>query len=394
MMVQPEVPVRLSSSVSRIESSAIRDLLTITERPEVISLAGGLPAPEAFPAAVIAEEVAALLAEDPSVLQYSTTEGYSPLRAWAAEHLFDFADPDSVVVTHGSQQGLDLLARAVLDPGDVVAIADPGYVGAIQALRLSGASLMGVPGDEHGMDVDALASRLAGRGGVRPAMVYAVANFHNPSGGTLPLERRRALAELAEHYGFLIVEDDPYGELRWRGEPVPSIATFTSRVASLRTVSKTLCPGMRVGFVAAPPALRQALVLMKQAVDLHTATLAQRTVHRVVTRPGFHDAHIARLRPLYQERADALCAALRTTLGSRVEFTEPEGGMFVWCRLPGVDTAALLPRAVDAGVAFVPGRAFAVSQPHSGHTDELRLSFATSTPAELAEGVRRLARAL
>jgi 2-aminoadipate transaminase len=395
MMVQPEIALRLSGAVARIESSAIRDLLKITERPDVISLAGGLPAPEAFPRDVIASEAAGVLADDPSALQYSTTEGYEPLRAWAASRLFDGAGPEvdagAVVVTHGSQQALDLVARAVLDPGDVVAMPDPGYVGAIQALRLAGGALMGVPSDDEGMDVSALAARLAGPAGVRPALVYVVPNFHNPSGATLSVERRRSLAELAEHYGFVVVEDDPYGELRWRGAARPPVAAFTDRVVSLRTVSKTVCPGLRVGFVAAPPALRQALVLMKQAVDLHTSTLAQRVVHRVVTRPGFYDAHLARLRPLYRERADALCAALRTTLAGRVDFAEPEGGMFVWARLPGVDTDALLVRAVDAGVGFVPGSAFAVED---GHGDELRLSFATSPPAELGEGVRRLARTL
>lgn len=401
--LRPAADVRLSAAASRIESSAIRDLLIVAERPDVISLAGGLPAPEAFPAAAIAEETAALLAADPGALQYSTTQGHPPLRQWAAEHLFPAGTgADDVVVTHGSQQALDLVARAVLDPGDVVAMAGPGYVGAIQALRLAGADLLGLPSDDEGLRVDALADALAA--GVRPALVYVVPNFQNPTGATMPLERRRALADLAEHYGLLVVEDDPYGALRWAGDSLPPVAAFTGRAVSLRTVSKTVCPGMRVGFLAAPPALRDAAVLMKQAVDLHTSTLAQRVVHRVVTRPGFLDAHLATLRPLYAGRAGALTAALRHELGAMLDFAEPQGGMFVWARLRGaaaaaaagspVDTHALLARAVDEGVAYVPGRAFAVASGGAGHADELRLSFATSTPAELEEGVRRLRRAV
>jgi 2-aminoadipate transaminase len=392
MMVQPDFTMRLSSAAARIESSAIRDLLTITERPEVVSLAGGLPAPEAFPVSAVAAATAAVLADDPACLQYSTTDGFPPLRAWAAAALFADAEADDVVVTHGSQQGLDLLARALIDPGDVAVMADPGYVGAVQALRLAGASLVGIPSDDAGLCVDVLADALARPGGVRPSLVYVVPDFPNPAGASLSLERRRALAALAEHYGFVIVEDNPYGALRWAGTALPPIASFTDQVASLRTVSKTVCPGLRVGFVAGPPALHDAVVLLKQAVDLHTSTLAQRVVYRVVTTPGFMDAHLAELRPLYEARAQALSAALHDAFGERVSFVEPEGGMFVWARLAdaGIDTHALLGRAVDHGVAYVPGRAFAVG---SQHERELRLSFATATPDELREGVRRLAAA-
>jgi 2-aminoadipate transaminase len=381
-------PIALASAATRIDSSAIRDLLHVIDRPDVISLAGGLPAAETFPAAALAEAFADVLATDPGALQYSTTEGYLPLRAWAAER--HGVEVERVLVTHGSQQGLDLVARAIIEPGATVALADPGYVGAIQALRLAGARLVSVPSDVDGLDVEALADRL--RRGERPVVVYVVANFNNPTGATLSLERRTALAGLADRYGFVIVEDDPYGELRWRGPSLPSIATFSDRVVTLGTVSKIVCPGLRIGFVVAPGPLAQALVLVKQAVDLHTSSLSQRAVHRVVTTPGFMAAQLDRLRPLYRDRCAALVQALEAELPGRLEFNAPAGGMFVWGRfVDAVDTQALLPRAVQQGMAYVPGQAFAVD---TDHRHALRLSFATVTPAQLSEGVRRLAHAL
>jgi 2-aminoadipate transaminase len=380
-------PIELASRARRIDSSAIRDLLHVIDRHDVISLAGGLPAPETFPVEALSAAFAEALANDDGALQYSTTEGFEPLRAWVAQRRD--ASPDQVVITHGSQQGLDLCARALIDPGATVALADPGYVGAIQALRLAGARLSAVPSDSNGLDVEALAAQL--RRGERPAVVYVVANFDNPSGATLSLERRVALAALADRYGFVIVEDDPYGELRWAGDPVAPLASMSDRVVTLGTVSKLVCPGLRIGFVVAPPALAQALVLVKQAVDLHTSTLAQRAVHRVLSTPGFMPAQLDRLRPLYRQRCAALVDALGRELGDRFEFHPPDGGMFVWGRfLDDVDTHVLLAQAVAQGVAFVPGQAFAVS---GDHRRAMRLSFATVEPDQLAEGVRRLARA-
>jgi 2-aminoadipate transaminase len=222
--------------------------------------------------------------------------------------------------------------------------------------------------------------------------VYVVANFDNPTGATLSLERRQALATLADRYGFVIVEDDPYGDLRWGGNAVPGIATFSDRVATLGTVSKIVCPGLRIGFVVAPKGLAQTLVLVKQAVDLHTSTLSQRAVHRVIAAPGFLDAQLDRLRLLYRERGTALVVALRSELGDRFQFAAPNGGMFVWGRFAdAIDTQALLPKALEQGMAFVPGQAFAVA---ADHRRSLRLSFATVAPDQLLEGVRRLGRAL
>jgi 2-aminoadipate transaminase len=370
-----------------MESSAIRDLLRVAERPDVISLAGGLPAPETFPIEATRIAMAEIL-DDPGALQYSASEGYGPLRAWLAERAH--VEIDRVLVVHGSQQGLDLVARALLDRGDEVVLADPGYVGAIQAFRLAGGHLVGVPSDHDGLCVDDLEQRLAG--GLRPAFVYVIANFDNPTGATLSLERRVALAALADRYGFTIVEDDPYGELRWSGPSLPSLASLSDRVVSLGTVSKVLCPGMRVGHVIAPPPIAEALVLLKQAADLHTSTLAQRVVYRLVTTPGFLDTQIQLLRSHYEHQCTVLVDALTRGLGDRLGFSAPDGGMFVWGSFAGpTDTGALLSRAVEAGVAFVPGAAFAVEGDQSR---SLRLSFATATPADLRLGVRRIASAL
>jgi 2-aminoadipate transaminase len=271
-------------------------------------------------------------------------------------------------------------------------MADPGYVGAIQAFRLAGADLVAIPADADGLRTDVLGEWLGtGRIAV-PAVVYVVSNFSNPGGATLTLERRLDLASLADRYGFVIVDDDPYGDLRWRGERLPPLAGLGERVVTLGSFSKVLSPGLRVGYAAGPRALVDAMVLLKQAADLHTSTLAQHLVLRTVRDGPYWASHLDDLRRLYEERADALVHALRAHLGDRVEFGCPEGGLFVWARLAGVDASALLATAVANGVAFVPGAAFAVDA--GAHADAIRLSFATVLPERLDEGVRRLAVAL
>lgn len=391
--VSPAVP--LAAAVSRTGSSAIRDLLEITERPEILSLAGGLPTPDAFPVDALAAATAAVLADDPQgALQYGATEGYRPLRGWvAARHA---TTVDAVTVTHGSQQALELLARATTDPGGVIALADPGYVGAIQAFRAAGVSLAGIASDGDGLCVDDLARRLAA--GLRPTLVYVVAEFDNPTGATLSLERRVALADLADRYGFWIVDDDPYGTLRWAGVRPTPLRDLSDRVISVGTTSKMLCPGLRVGWAVAPAELSRAIVVLKQAADLHTGSLSQQVVHRLVARSdGWLDAHLAEVRTRYQAQAQVLVDELRAQVGDRLAFHPPEGGMFLWASLASgasggdVDTSVLLDRALARGVAFVPGRAFGVE---AAHPRALRLSFATTGPEGLAEAVRRLAAAL
>ncbi|HWJ96732.1 MAG TPA: PLP-dependent aminotransferase family protein [Acidimicrobiales bacterium] len=381
-----------SLAVERAGSSAIRDLLEITEQPEIVSLAGGLPNPATLPTDAIARAAAAALEDDPlGALQYGPTEGYRPLRRWVAGRHGLAADPhgeEHVLVTSGSQQALELLTRALVDPGGLVALADPAYVGALQALRAAGVDLAAIPADGDGLCVDALADRLAT--GERPALVYVVANFDNPSGSTLSAERRVALAALADRYGFWIVDDDPYGDLRWHGEaPVP-LRELTDRTITLGSASKVLAPGLRVGWAVAPVEVRRAMTTLKQSADLHTSALTQQIVHRTLAEPGFLEGHLVTLRTTYQAQAEHLVGALRTKLGDRMTVPEPDGGMFVWAELldTTADSAQLLDPAVAAGVAFVPGAAFGVERLHP---TRMRLSYATADAASLDLAVDRLA---
>lgn len=381
----------LSRRAASVRSSVIRDLLHLTEQPHILSLAGGLPATEAFPVDDVQAATTRVLAEGPGGLQYSTTEGHPPLRQWIAEQCGHGVDAEQVLVTAGSQQALDLIARAMLDPGDVVVIDDPGYLGAIQALSLAEPTFVPVPVDADGIDVARLAELL--EGGLRPKLCYTVGAFQNPSGATLADGRRRALADLADRFGFLIVEDDPYGHLRWSGSTPPPVSAYTDRCVRLGTFSKIVAPGLRVGWLAAPLWLTNALVKLKQAADLHTSSLSQRIIADLVLQPGWFEAHVARIMPIYAERSAALTAALRSHVGDVLTFDEPSGGMFLWATLTGGgDSEALLRQAVEAGVAFVPGSAFGVDG--RSHLDRIRMSFATLTPDDLDEAARRMAKVL
>ncbi len=390
VLARPRPPI--GHGPARIGSSAIRDLLAIAQAPEVISLAGGLPDPTTFPVAAIAAATAEILAADPaSALQYGPTDGCTALREVVAERAGTL--PDRVLITSGSQQALDLVARTILDPDDVAVVADPAYVGALQALRAGGARLHPIPTDAHGMRIDLLAEHL--HAGLRPKLVHVVATFDNPTGSTLDGRRRVALAELAEEFGFWIVDDDPYGELRWRGTSPTALRDLTDRTITLGSTSKVLCPGLRVGWAIAPPALEADLAILKQSADLHTSALSQQIAARLLADDAAMAAQIDGLRTTYRGRADALADALDRHLPGALRFARPDGGMFLWARLadgvrPGATTANLLLEAIDRGVAFVPGAAFAATD-RDRHDRWLRLSFATGDPAHLDEAARRLA---
>ena len=381
---------QLSRRAAGATSSVIRDLLRLVERPGVLSLAGGLPAPEGFPVERLRLAAERALAGGGrygvAALQYGPTEGDDELRALAAARLGS-ARQEDVLVTTGSQQGLDLVARALVDPGDVVVVEAPSYLGALQAFRTCEPVFVDIPIDGDGLRTDELEQRLAA--GLRPKLLYTVPNFQNPSGATLSLGRRVHLAALADRYGFVVVEDDPYGVLRFRGEPLPAIRSCGENVVSLGTASKLLAPGLRVAWLAAPAWLAGPLVRLKQAADLHTSTLAQRIVADVLADEEFVAAHIERVAAIYRGRCDALA----TAIGGIVDVIRPDGGMFLWGRLRAsdIDTTALLSAAVDQGVAFVPGTAFHVD---GRGTDSLRLSFATLAPAELVEAATRLGAAI
>lgn len=386
-------PSRLLSVSSRsATSSAIRDLLVHARQPGVISLAGGLPASDMFPVERLAE-VARSVVSDPGALQYGLTEGEEDLRMWVAAHhsRLDGRDwtSDDVQIVSGSQQGLDLVARVLLDPGDVVVVAEPEYLGAIGIFRQVRAELVTVPIDRHGIDVDILASRL--RAGLRPKCCYLIPEFHNPTGNTISRERLDTLARLSEQYGFLIIEDNPYGRLRFEGRSVPTVATSTANVVQCRTISKTVAPGLRVAWLIGPKWLLDAVRIAKQSADLHTSTISQGLALAIVSDEDWYESHLANLIPHYRLRRDALSEALSDQLPDAT-FLPPSGGMFLWVTLADrLDTADLLPKALEAGVAFVPGSAFAVADPAA---TSMRLSFATATPDRLVEGVSRLSEAI
>jgi 2-aminoadipate transaminase len=393
------VPPHLSARARAVRSSEIRDLLRLAERPDVISLAGGLPDPTGFPLADIRAAADVAVSESSRSLQYTSTEGDEDLREiLAARHTAAtgrHTTAEDVVITTGSQQGLDLLARALADPGDVALVENPTYLGALQALRAAGLFLMGIPVDASGLDIDALATRLGT--GPDARLVYTVPTFANPTGTTLPEDRRRDLARLADHHGLLVIEDAPYADLRFRGAALAPVAAYSDRVISLGTVSKTLAPGLRVGWLIGPRPVVDTVVRLKQAVDLHTSGLSQRIVVHLLSRSDWFDAHVAGLAVRYGERCHALRTAVVARLGDRLAVTDPDGGMFLWATprsgaMP-IDARGLLPLAVDAGTAFVPGDAFA-AEPAAHLAGSMRLSFATASSEELTTAVDRLAASL
>ncbi|WP_019932976.1 PLP-dependent aminotransferase family protein [Nocardia sp. BMG111209] len=383
----------LSSRLDGLQSSAIRDLLKLTSRDDIISLAGGLPDPRLMPVDRIAAASEATLA-DRSRLQYTESAGWGPLREILAEResarLGRPVPVEEVFVTHGSQQALSLLAEVLLDPGALVVVEDPAYVGALQVFRAAGARIVAVPLDAEGMRVDLLADLLAR--GERPALVHTVSNFHNPRGVTMSAQRRAALAELAERRGFWVIEDDPYGEL-WFDRPVPEpVATHSRNVIRLSSASKILAPALRAGWMVAPEPVCRGVELLKQGADLCGSALTQQITADLLADTEWLAAHVNTVRSRYGERAKALVSELRTRFGDRIVSTDAAGGMFVWADFTdGTDTTALLPRAVENGVAFVPGAAFAVS---TDYRHSMRLCFTTDEPETLAEAVDRLHRAI
>jgi 2-aminoadipate transaminase len=381
----------LAERVTSVGGSPVRDILAVTSRPEVVNFAGGLPAPELFDTEGMAAAYRDVLAGSAGrALQYATTEGEPALReALAARYGARGlpTDADGMLVTTGSQQALSLLATALLEPGDVVLVEDPCYLAALQAFRLAGARVLAVPGDADGVHPDALAALVTR---TRPKLFYTVPTFQNPTGRTLPAERRAAVASVAARLGLWIVEDDPYGELRFEGERVPWIASCAGaedRTALLGSFSKVMAPGMRLGWLRAPAALRRACAVAKQAADLHTPTVNQLAAARYLADQDL-DAHVRRVAAAYRERRDAMLSGLARALPEGSVWNRPEGGMFLWAKLPaGYDTTELLARVVEHDVAYVPGAPF-----HAGDPDRstMRLCFVTQAPGEIREGLRRL----
>lgn len=393
---------RFAQRTQRMTSSVIRELLKLTEKPDVISFAGGLPAPEVFPLEEVERATRSVLREQgKTALQYSPTEGYLPLRELLVRQMARYGikvKTANVMITSGSQQGLDLVGKLFLNPGDRVLAESPTYLGALQAWSAYQADYLTVPVDDDGLDVERLEAQL--RAG--PKFLYILPNFQNPAGVTLSLARRRRLVELAHHYGAPIVEDDPYGQLRYEGEHLSPIVAldaerhecaqgeteFTGNVLYLSTLSKTLAPGLRIAWVVAPESVISRLVQMKQGADLHTSTFCQMVAHEVA-RDGFLDRHVRRIRTLYGERRNAMLAALERHFPQEALWTKPQGGLFLWVTLPpGFDSTELLKQALDEErVAFVPGASFF---PRGGGERTCRLNFSYASPERIDEGIRRL----
>ncbi|WP_336085130.1 aminotransferase-like domain-containing protein [Nocardia sp. SSK8] len=383
----------LAGKLSGLQSSAIRDLLKLTARAEVISLAGGLPDAALMPRERIAAAAEEAL-RDPSVLQYTESPGWPGLRevlaARESARIGRAVPVEDVFVTHGSQQALSLLSEVLLDPGALVIVEDPAYVGALQVFRAAGARIVAVPLDGDGMRLDLLEDLLAA--GERPAVVHTVSNFHNPGGVTLSPARRQRLAELSEAHGFWVIEDDPYGEL-WFDRPAPApVASYSPQVIRLSSVSKILAPSLRVGWMTAPDRVCRAVELLKQGADLCGSALTHRIAATLLADTDWLTAHITTVRTTYATRARALVTATRAAFGDRIHCTDATGGMFVWADFTdGTDTATLLPAALDAGVAYVPGAAFAVSD---AYRHSMRMCFTTADEATLTEAITRLSPAV
>ena len=390
---------RYAYRIQGMESSVIRELLKLTEQPDIISFAGGLPAPEVFPVKQFREACNYTLEHfGPQSLQYSATEGYRPLREMIARHASRFSaavSADNVLITSGSQQALDFVGRLFVNRGDYIVAESPTYLGALQAWNAYGAQYIPVRADEHGMIVDELEAALR----IGPKFIYTLPNFQNPSGSTLRLDRRKKLVEIADKYGVPIIEDDPYGQLRYEGEHIPSIVTLDSQyrgpngghysgnVIYLSTFSKVLAPGLRLGWVIAPPEVIQKLVMAKQAADLHTASFNQFVAYEVA-KGGFLDEHVKTIRATYKERRDVMIEMMEEMFPAGVTWRKPQGGMFLWSILPeGMDASEVLKRAIEKKVAFVPGEAF---HPTGGGKNTLRLNFSYSSPETIREGITRL----
>ncbi len=397
---------RYAQRVQRIQGSAIRELLKVTEMPGAISLAGGLPAGEIFPLEQISEVTQRILAtQGQQALQYGPTEGYTPLRELLAERLSAEGvrvSRDNIVIISGSQQGLDLLGKLFVNPGDPLLVESPTYMGALQAFNPYEPQYIAVRSDEQGIVTAELESALQRH----PTCMYVLPSFQNPSGITFTLERRLRLIELAGRYNVPILEDDPYSQLRFEGESLPSLLAleharqqqagqedpfYQGNVILLNTFSKVLTPGLRVAWIVAPAEVCRKLTLAKQGTDLHTATFNQMIAYELM-REGFLEQHVPVIRALYRERRDAMLAALAEYFPDTVHWTHPEGGLFLWVTVPeGIDTAQLLSDALEYRIAFVPGAAF---HANGGGANTMRLSFSNVNQEQIEEGIRRLGKLL
>jgi len=383
----------MARRAERLNPSTIREILKVTERPGIISLAGGLPSADTFPVAAMRSATERVLRDTPrEALQYAASEGFAPLREWVAAEMGTHGlkvEPTQVLITTGSQQGLDLVGKVLIDPGSRVAVESPTYLGALQAFSPYEAEFVPVEGDDEGPLPDALNGARGSR------FVYLLPNFQNPSGLCVSAQRRLALVQRAAELQLPIVEDNPYGDLWFDEPPPPPLSASAGEGAIyLGSFSKVLAPGLRLGYVIAPQELYPKLLQAKQAADLHTPGFNQRVVHEVI-KDGFLTQHVPTIRARYKAQRDAMDTALKVHMPAGCRWNRPVGGMFFWVRLPAhIDATALLPQAVEAGMAYVPGATFFPDSNAPGRQNTLRLSFVTATPAQIDTAVAALGKLL
>jgi 2-aminoadipate transaminase len=389
---------RYAQRTQRMKGSAIRELLKFSERPDVISFGGGMPAPEIFPVKEFQEACIRVLQNNgPQALQYSTTEGYLPLRKYLVDTMGKCGiniTPDNILITSGSQQALDLIGKIFINHGDRILVENPTYLGALQAWNAYGAEYVAVQSDENGLNTDYLEEALR----YGPKFIYVLPNFQNPTGVSLTMERRERLVELADRFGVPIIEDDPYGQLRYEGDDCPPVEVidsntrsqsglYTGNVIYMSTFSKILAPGIRLAWIVAPQEVISKLVTAKQGMDLNTATFNQYVAYEV-TKDGFIDRYVPTIRKMYHERRDCMLDALTEHMPDGVKWTHPEGGLFLWATLPGkLDSVEIFKEAVEQKVAFVPGESFYAT---GGGKNTMRLNFSYCTPDKINEGIARL----
>jgi 2-aminoadipate transaminase len=396
---------RFAQNAQSTQSSAIRELLKVTQNPEVISFGGGLPAPELFPVEEFKAASDRILTQSPTAaLQYTTSEGYSPLREMIARQMDKFGMKlglDNILITTGSQQSLDLVSKLMLNNADRILVENPTFLGALQVFGIFGARYVTVPIDDDGLQTDLLPE--AFRSG--PKFMYVIPTFQNPGGVTLSLKRRDALIALSDQYGIPILEDDPYGQLRFEGETLPPLQALDAarlkttdgyrdgNVIYLGSFSKTLAPGLRLAWISAPPEVISKLVQIKQGADLHTPIFVQMMAYETA-RDGFLERHIEKIREVYRDRRNVMLAAMDEFFPPEVHWTQPAGGLFLWVRLPeGMVSAELLRAALKMNVVFVPGNSFFATDEKAGDR-YFRLNFSNMTPERIREGIHRLAKAI
>ncbi len=387
---------KFSDKVSGLKASAIREILKFTSDPEVISFAAGNPAPEAFPKERIAELSAELLRDDPILaMQYSVTEGYTPLRDFLKEWLGSkgcfHSEFDELIVTSGGQQANELSCKVLLNEGDTLLCESPSFIGSLNAFRSYNVNLVGVDMEDDGINLEKLEEALKTQPNVK--VLYLIPNFQNPTGRTMSLAKRKAVYELACRYDFIILEDDPYGELRFAGENVPTIKSMDTegRVIYSSTFSKLISPGFRTGFVSAPAPIIQKIVVCKQVSDVHSNIWAQVLCHRFMTTID-REAHFNKLRGIYKEKCDLMCSFIENDFSKKISYVKPEGGLFIWCTLPdNCDMNAFCTKAVqEYKIAVVPGNSFSIKEDEVSHS--FRLNYSTPTNEQIKKGMEILAR--